>query len=299
MKKFFKFITVFCLIVFSSLFFVGCNSSGSSRSTSKSTYYNSSSSVTSKSTSSNNNSNNNYIDNGNSTSNSGDKTTNDKQDTKIIEVTSIKIDSLNLRTLFNNNYLTMKKGDKENIRVTILPNNATNKTIKWTSSNNSIATVKDGQITAVGVGSCIITATSSNNISAQCNLNVDPNYNFKLEYESLPVYIRKYELSSGIIETVNKEYVLSALTYTVNAYGNKVSFDIYATCKLTHSSGIFAGKSIDIDFDIYYDGVVKASSSFYESGVNIGEVYEIKRSITIYFPNGLPENATFKLKFKK
>ena len=57
--------------------------------------------------------------------------------------------------------LELKVGDEARIEATIFPDNATNKRIRWSSSNESVATVgPDGVVEAVSSGTSIITATS-------------------------------------------------------------------------------------------------------------------------------------------
>ena len=56
-----------------------------------------------------------------------------------------------------------KKGDTLQLTVDFTPSNATDKKVTWTSSDPSVATVDDnGKVTAVGDGTVIITAKSSN-----------------------------------------------------------------------------------------------------------------------------------------
>ncbi len=68
--------------------------------------------------------------------------------------------------------------NKENsliLTATILPTNAYNKTLLWTSSNTNIATVdQNGKVTAKNVGNTTITATTTDgsNLSASCEINV-------------------------------------------------------------------------------------------------------------------------------
>ena len=60
------------------------------------------------------------------------------------------------------------------LTATVLPNNATNKAVNWTSSNNNVATVVDGVVTAVGTGSATITVTTvSGGKTATCNVTVE------------------------------------------------------------------------------------------------------------------------------
>ncbi len=64
------------------------------------------------------------------------------------------------------------------LTATVLPTNATNRTVTWKSSNTSIATVNSsGLVTAKSPGSAIITATTTDgtNLSATCSLFVKQN----------------------------------------------------------------------------------------------------------------------------
>ena len=48
----------------------------------------------------------------------------------------------------------------------------TNVDVTWTSSDEDVATVSDGRISAVGIGKCTITATTENGKSATCEVTV-------------------------------------------------------------------------------------------------------------------------------
>ena len=57
-------------------------------------------------------------------------------------------------------------GDALTLTATVAPANATNKTVTWTTSNASVATVANGVVTAVGAGTATITATATNGTAA-------------------------------------------------------------------------------------------------------------------------------------
>jgi beta-glucanase (GH16 family) len=81
--------------------------------------------------------------------------------------------------------LSVPKGKNLQIKSTIIPANATNKTMNWQSSDNTIATVDaSGVVTGVASGSATITATSTDgsNKTSTCAITVfDPySYNFIL-----------------------------------------------------------------------------------------------------------------------
>jgi|GEM_PF-4424512 len=73
---------------------------------------------------------------------------------------------VNLRLKDMTSLLTIKVGKTYNFEATVLPEDSGTKIlvqpIKWTTSDASVATIgEDGKLTAVSVGECIITASSS------------------------------------------------------------------------------------------------------------------------------------------
>jgi uncharacterized protein YjdB len=87
--------------------------------------------------------------------------------TTAVPVTGVKLnlDSVKIYT-----------GQKSNIVPTIVPVNATNINISWTTSNAAVATVSNGQITAVAPGTAkIIVTTSDGNFKDTCIVVVTNN----------------------------------------------------------------------------------------------------------------------------
>ena len=73
--------------------------------------------------------------------------------------------------------LTLNNGKAYDLLSTVEPSNATNKSLTWTSSNSSVASVDaSGKVTAKGTGTATITATSQDGseISASCIVIVPP-----------------------------------------------------------------------------------------------------------------------------
>ena len=69
--------------------------------------------------------------------------------------------------------ITLNVGGTNTLIATVLPYNATDKTITWTSSNTDVATVdENGKVTAVAAGDATITATAGGQ-SASCAVKVN------------------------------------------------------------------------------------------------------------------------------
>lgn len=85
-----------------------------------------------------------------------------KVSSKIVAVTSITLDKTSL---------SMKVGETETITAIVSPDNATDKTVEWGSSDVAVATVADGIITAKKSGEATITAKSGSCI-AECKVTI-------------------------------------------------------------------------------------------------------------------------------
>lgn len=68
--------------------------------------------------------------------------------------------------------LQLKAGETSTLSLTILPEDATEREITWNSSSPSVATIKDGVVTALKSGSTKITAKASNGITTTCDVTV-------------------------------------------------------------------------------------------------------------------------------
>ncbi|MBP5484004.1 MAG: Ig-like domain-containing protein [Bacteroidales bacterium] len=73
----------------------------------------------------------------------------------------------------NTTSLALEKGQAETLTATVLPEDTTDKTVIWSSSNAAVASVdKNGKVTAIAGGSAVITVTTVNDITAQCQVTV-------------------------------------------------------------------------------------------------------------------------------
>ena len=81
---------------------------------------------------------------------------------KVIAVTKVALDKTTL---------SLTEGNTATLTATVSPSNATNKTVTWTSSDKSIATVENGKVTAVKAGTATITAKAGDK-TATCTVTV-------------------------------------------------------------------------------------------------------------------------------
>ena len=107
-----------------------------------------------------------------------------KVSAKVVTVTSITLDKTSL---------SMQVGETETITATVNPDNASDKSVVWGSSDVSIATVSDGKVTAKKSGTAIITAKSGSCI-AECTITVS------VDVESITLDKTSLELAVGETE---------------------------------------------------------------------------------------------------
>lgn len=109
----------------------------------------------------------------------------------------------------------MTEGDLLTLTATVYPLNATDKSVRWSSSNTTVAVVENGVVTAYKEGTAVITVSSVENssISATCVVTVNPKI-YNVEY----VELNRYE-----IELAEKDqFTLQATVYPSNATNKKV-----------------------------------------------------------------------------
>lgn len=80
-----------------------------------------------------------------------------------IEVNSLALDDSNV---------TLGVGQTYVLTGSIYPSNATYRSYTWSSSDNSVLTVDNGNITAIAVGNATVTITSKNGKTASCSFTV-------------------------------------------------------------------------------------------------------------------------------
>ena len=97
------------------------------------------------------------------TAKAGDRTATCAVTVEATPVTSITLDKTTA---------SLRAGQSIKLAATVNPSDATDKTVTWTSSNPSVATVENGNVKAIKVGSTTITAKVGDKI-ATCSVTVE------------------------------------------------------------------------------------------------------------------------------
>ena len=197
-----------------------------------------------------------------------------------IKVSSIKLNTKN-HTMYSNQYVQLK--------ATVLPNNAFNKSVTWKSSNSKIATVdKNGKVKALKVGNATITATSTDgsNVSAQCKIKVVQR-------------VTKIKLNKSIINLSKKGKTakLKATVLPNNAYNKSVTWKANNTKVVTVDKKgkikATTNKGATYVNAIAKDGSKKKAKLLVVVGPKVQKITLNKTSVTL---NRGAKNRTFQLK---
>ena len=179
---------------------------------------------------------------------------------QVVAVSSVSLDKTSL---------TLAEGESATLAATVKPDNATNKTVTWSSDNTSVATVDaNGKVTAVAEGTATITAKAGDK-TATCSVTVKKN---TVAVESITLDKSSLELAEGGTATLtatvkpdnatNKTVTWSSdktAVATVDANGKVTAVaegtatitakagDKSATCSVTVDKNTVAVESITLD----------------------------------------------------
>ncbi|MBO4855523.1 Ig-like domain-containing protein [Candidatus Saccharibacteria bacterium] len=128
-------------------------------------------------------------------------------------------------------------GNTVTVTATIHPSNSTNKTITWTSSNNSVATVDDGQITGIKTGNATITAKTHNGKTASLVVTVK-----KSGSQIIPVSAVRLNQTSAKVKA-GSSIKLTATVLPTNATNKTISWSSNNTNVAVVDNGKVIGRS--------------------------------------------------------
>lgn len=209
---------------------------------------------------------------------------------------------------FDKTTLLLAVGKSETINASVLPLGATNKRLNWTSSNTAVATVADGVVTAVAVGTATITATSTDgsNISATCAVTVTANkdaaiaelqaivdraetlYNNSTEGENIGQYAAGSR--AALLAVINSVKARISSTMTDEAI-SQCTNDINAAIAQFQSQQVTAGEDTDISQlanTIYIERVEAAPGGQLTLSVKMKNVVAAESfGFDLYLPDGV------------
>lgn len=121
----------------------------------------------------------------------------------VCKVTVNKKDIPVTEVQLNKEVMDLMEGDEEKLVVTVKPDDATDKSVVWESSNETVVTVdQNGLVKAVREGDAMITVTAKNGVSASCIVGVSK--------KNIPVTGIALEQSSLLLPV--------GCTYTIKAH---------------------------------------------------------------------------------
>ncbi len=192
----------------------------------------------------------------------------------------------------------MKDGEQKTLRAAVLPSNATDKSVEWSSSEPSVATVSTkGVITGLAAGKTTITVASADGeISAECEVTVTCNH--KYQTTITPASSKKngqkaVKCSKCKDKTTTKIYAakdinLSKTSYSRTGRANKPS----VTVKNSKGKTLKAGRDYTVTYPSSTENVGKYSVAVKLKGNYTGTV---KKTFTV-----IPKSTSItKLKSKK
>ncbi len=138
----------------------------------------------------------------------------------------VKVSSVGL----NSYSITMGLNEKNTLVATVLPSNASNKNVVWSSSNTNVATVYNGVVTAVGIGKATITVeTVDGNKRAMAEVVVKSN---EIGVSQVSLNASTIKLSKG-----NKK-TLKATISPSNATNKTITWSSSNSAVATVSDGV-------------------------------------------------------------
>ena len=150
--------------------------------------------------------------------------------------------------------LALTVGGTETLTATVAPENATNKTVTWTSSDETVATVANGVVTAVKAGEAIITAKAGE-IEATCAVTVSEETSE--ESQITEIYYYNDETKTPLTFTKSEQGMSG--TYEGKEYTNLPAYQV------TVPADFVSGTTVYIKYPSTQT-IVKYSLSYNEDG---------------------------------
>jgi hypothetical protein len=167
--------------------------------------------------------------------------------------------------------LSINTDDTYSLTATITPSNADDKTITWTSSNENVATVRDGIVTGISAGSAII-AASAGDYSATCNVVVTKD----IEVNVITTFPQEFKYYYVHYNSVYSKINITDLSVTYKKkssgkYGLTIS---YSGIKAYDEDGSRGTTRCVVQYKVYdAGGNVVLSGTLSKSNLSVGDKF--------------------------
>lgn len=152
--------------------------------------------------------------------------------------------------------MSLKVGETGTLSATVSGDQfASNKTVTWTSSDETVATVNGGKVTAVGAGKATITATSYSGFTASCVVTVEA-----VEPEVTPNPITEIEVSHPNIVTDEETGAMTMAMVTGTSEQIDMSFAI-ENAELDATEIVYWSSSDDTIAEVDQNGKITAKKA--------------------------------------
>ncbi|MDA3881917.1 MAG: Ig-like domain-containing protein [Bacteroidales bacterium] len=148
-----------------------------------------------------------------------------------VRLNTISVDEV----IISQDFIDMFPDASHQVSAEIVPDNATNKTIVWSSNKISVATVdQNGVITSVSPGTALVIATASNGIADTCTVTV------------MPIYADSIIISTQAITlSINESQEITAEIYPENATQKTIFWSVENTdIASVSTNGTLTGNNI-------------------------------------------------------
>ena len=169
----------------------------------------------------------------------------------------------------NKTSLELAAGASATLEATVLPANATDKSIRWSSSAPGVASVENGKVTAKAAGKAVITAAAANGKSASCTVTVKEAVveaaSVTLDKKSLTLTVKQqqklkavvapsnatdkaltWKSSSPTVASVAQDGTVKALKAGTATITARTANGKSASCKVTVKAAVVAVKKVTL-----------------------------------------------------
>lgn len=168
--------------------------------------------------------------------------------------------------------ITLEVGDTFQLEATVVPENATNKTVTWIANDDSISVSPTGLVTAISPTATYVIARAGSEVSDICFIIVKkPTVKINL-VDNLPMKLHEYDWHNN----VESSWLVNDFRYEVDEnYDGTYDVDFYFSGEKTYDArGSRQGATCKISWQLFDEnGYVVDSGTCYSPSVRTGEKF--------------------------